>query len=62
LNAKKEEDKAELEFDNADTEEQLDEALAKTEEIANELEGKEVVEADKAAKKSRLDLSTKLQE
>lgn len=57
LKAKKYEVEAEVEFEEAETEEEIEEIFLKNEQMANELEGAEVVEAKAAVRQSKLDMT-----
>lgn len=57
MTAKKYEVEADKEFEEAETEEEIEEIFLKNERLANELEGAEVVEISTAALKSKLDMA-----
>jgi hypothetical protein len=62
LKAKSREVAAEQEFEEAETEEEIEEIYQRNELLANELEGAEVVEAKASARASKLDMSAKEEE
>jgi len=59
LKAKKYEEEADKEFEEAETEEEIEEIFMRNQLLANELEGEEVVEAKAEARRSKLDMTAK---